>query len=131
MKHFITLILIIFFAGCAGSPMAISMKSPEQLKEVPDEQLCDAYASCKVEKIRSELLSRNLFTDKEWQAIENSDIFVGMSKKALFAARPNLYLNGVSDISKHGMCEVYSEFATTARIYIYVRDEKVAGYQIF
>jgi hypothetical protein len=126
-----SLILILFLAGCAGSPLAISMKTPEQLKSVPDYQLCDAYASVKSEKIKTELLSRNLFTDKEWQAIEKHSIFVGMSKLALFATRPNLYLNGISEIGNYGMCEIYSEFATTVGVYIYVRGDKVVGYQLY
>ena len=44
---------LLLIAGCAGSPLAISMKSPEELKTIPDEQLCDAYASYKSQKIRN------------------------------------------------------------------------------
>lgn len=131
MKYLITLFFIIFTVGCTGSPIAISLKSPEQLKSVPDEQLCDAYASFKSEKLKNELLNRNLFTEKEWRAIEKHSIFVGMSKLALFATRPNLYLNGVSEIGNYGMCEIYSEFATTVGVYIYVRENKVVGYQLY
>ncbi|UCE36664.1 MAG: hypothetical protein JSW00_14270 [Thermoplasmata archaeon] len=39
MKNLIYLLSLFFIAGCAGSPMAISMKSPEQLKAVPDDVL--------------------------------------------------------------------------------------------
>lgn len=91
MKTLLLTILILFIGGCAGSPMAISLKSPEQLKAVPDEQLCDAYASVKSEKLKAELLARNMFTDKEWLAIERHDIYIGMSRLALFASRPNGY----------------------------------------
>jgi hypothetical protein len=125
------LILILFLAGCAGSPLAISMKTAEQLKSVPDEQLCDAYASVKSEKIKTELINRNLFTEDEWRSIEIHNFFVGMSKKALFAARPNLYLTGASKVGNYGLCEIYSEFATTVNIYIYVRGDKVVGYQLY
>ena len=118
-------------AGCAGSPLAISMKSPEELKTIPDEQLCDAYASYKSQKIRNEFEHRELFTDQEWRAIEKNDIFTGMSKKALIASRPNLYLTGISNIAQYGMVEIYSEFATTVSVYIYVQNDKVVGYQMF
>lgn len=131
MKSKIILFIFIFLSGCAGSPMAISMKSTEQLKEVSNEQLCYAYASFKNEKLKNELQRRNLFTEEEWESIEIHNVFVGMSKLALIAARSNLYLTGISKIGDYGMCEIYSETATYLNIYIYVRNEKVVGYQLY
>jgi len=131
MKRISIVIWLMLIVGCAGSPLSISMKSPEELKTIPDEQLCDAYASYKSQKIRNELETRELFTDQEWRAIEKNDIFTGMSKKALIASRPNLYLTGISNIAQYGMVEIYSEFATTVSVYIYVQNDKVVGYQMF
>ena len=131
MKYLVIFVFIVFLSGCANSPFTISMKSPEQLKSVPDIQLCDAYASFKNDKLKNELISRAFLTDKEWLYIEKQGVFIGMSKKALFAARPNIYLKGFSNIGNYGMCDIYSEFATTAQIYIYVKQDKVVGYQIY
>ena len=141
MKRLSILTWLILIAGCAGSPIAISMKSPEELKIVPDEQLCAAYGSIyKNKKLKNELESRNLFTKKEWQAIEDHDVFVGMSKNAFFAARSNnLYLTDVSNMGDLGMCEVYKEVTpgllfilnTHTKATIYVRDNQVVGYQTF
>ncbi len=131
MKKLLILIWLILIAGCAGSPLAISLKSAKELKAVPDMQLCAAYAYSKSKKIKAELLDRNLFDDREWRAIQQNDVFVGMSKKAMLAARPNLYLTGVSKIGDYGMVEIYKEMATTVEAYIYVRNEKVAGYQMW
>ena len=131
MKYMITLIFIVFFFGCAGSPMAISMKSPEQLKSIPDEQLCSAYASYKNKNITNEIYNRELFTEKEWQAIGYKSVFVGMSKNAMLAARPNIYLTGISKVGDYGMCEIYTQLASQVNVYIYVRNEKVIGYNLW
>jgi len=130
MKILLILILMLI-TGCAGSPIAISMKSPEELKIVPDGQLCAAYAYSKSKKVKAELMDRNLFDDREWRAIRENDVFVGMSKNAMLAARPNLYLTGISNIGDYGMVEIYKELATTVDAYIYVRNDKVAGYQMW
>ena len=131
MKKLLILIGIILIAGCAGSPIAISMKSPEELKIVSDGQLCAAYAYSKSKKVKAELMDRDLFTYQEWQAIEQKSVFVGMSKNAMLAARPNLYLTGVSKIGDYGIVEIYKEMGTSVDAYIYVRDEQVAGYQMW
>ena len=123
--------MAIIIAGCAGSPLAISLKSEAELKTVPDMQLCAAYAYSKSKTVRAELVGRNLFNDKEWKAIEKGDVFVGMSKNAMLAARPNLYLTGISQIGDYGIVEIYKEMATTVDAYIYVRDEQVAGFQMW
>lgn len=125
------ILMFMFIAGCAGSPWAISLMPKEELRKVPDGQLCAAYAYSKSKKLKAELVDRNLFDDREWRAIQNSDVFVGMSKNAMLAARPNLYLTGVSKIGDYGMVEIYKEMATIVDVYIYVRNDKVAGYQMW
>lgn len=131
MKKLSLLIWIMLIAGCAGSPLAISIKSASELKTVSNPQLCAAYAYSKSKKVKAELLDRNLFDEREWRAIEDSDVFVGMSKNAMLAARANLCMTGVSKIGDYGMVEIYKEMATTVDAYIYVRNEKVAGYQMW
>lgn len=125
------ILMFMFIAGCAGSPWAISLMPKEELRKVPDGQLCAAYAYSKSKKLKAELVDRNLFDDREWRAIQNSDVFVGMSKNAMLAARPNLYLTGVSKIGDYGMVEIYKEMATIVDVYIYVRNDKVVGYQMW
>ena len=124
-------VIVMIIVGCAGSPLAVSMKSSEELKMVPSRQLCAAYAYSKSRKVKAELVARDLFDEREWRAIQAGDVFVGMSKNAMLAARPNLYLTGVSKIGDYGMVEIYKETATTVDAYIYVRNEKVAGYQMW
>ena len=121
----------LFCVGCAESPMATLMMSPEELTSASDEQICDAYASFKADKLRAELRKRDLFTEKEWHAIEENDFYVGMSKKALIASRPNLYLTGISSIRDYGMCEIYGEFGTSVNLYIYVQQGKVVAVQMY
>jgi len=121
----------IIIVGCAGSPLAISLMSAGDLKNVSNPQLCAAYAYSKSKTVKAELVDRNLFNDKEWRAIQGGDVFVGMSKNAMLASRPNLCLTGISKIGDYGMVEIYKEMATSVDAYIYVRDEQVAGYQIW
>ena len=124
-------VVVMIIVGCAGSPLAISLMSAGDLKNVSDQQLCAAYAYSKSKTVRAELAGRNLFNDKEWKAIEKGDVFVGMSKNAMLAARPNLTLTGISKIGDYGMVEIYKEMATSVDAYIYVRNEQVAGYQMW
>ena len=124
-------VVVMIIIGCAGSPLAISLMSAGDLKNVSDQQLCAAYAYSKSKTVRAELAGRNLFNDKEWKAIEKGDVFVGMSKNAMLAARPNLTLTGISKIGDYGMVEIYKEMATSVDAYIYVRNEQVAGFQMW
>ena len=124
-------VVVIIIVGCAGSPLAISLMSAGDLKNVNDQQLCAAYAYSKSKTVKAELLDRNLFDDREWEAIQGGNVFVGMSKNAMLAARPNLYLTGISQIGDYGMVEIYKEMATSVDAYIYVRNEQVAGYQMW
>jgi len=131
LLSFIVFAGFIGFSGCAGSPLAISLKSAKELKQVPSGQLYAAYAWGRSKTVRKEIEARGLFSGREWQAIEGRDVFVGMSKNAMLAARPNLYLTGVSRIGRYGLVEIYKEMATIVDAYIYVRDEKVIGFQMW
>jgi len=124
-------VVVMIIIGCAGSPLAISLMSAGDLKNVSNPQLCAAYAYSKSKSVRAELAGRNLFNDKEWKAIEKGDVFVGMSKNAMLASRANLCLTGISKIGDYGMVEIYKEMATTVDAYIYVRNEQVAGFQMW
>ena len=99
--------VICLLCGCAGSPIAISNMTPEELRSADTKELCSAYAhpwSAK-EKIRAELHSRDVeivkdangrggykvigtpaFTEREWEAIDARGIFVGMSGSALICS---------------------------------------------
>lgn len=125
MRNIICIFGLLFFVGCAGSPMAISIKSPEELKTVPDEQLCSAYA-----KLKTELIARDLFTDKEWQAIEQGSVYVGMSKNAMLAAIPRIYLTNTSNLGDYGKYEEYSEPLSFEALRIYLLEGKVVSYKI-
>ena len=103
----ITISVICLLCGCAGSPIAISNMTPEELHSADTKELCSAYAhpwSAK-EKIRAELRSRDVeiikdanvrggykvigtpaFTDREWEAIDARRVFVGMSESALICS---------------------------------------------
>jgi len=131
MKRLSSLLFIILIAGCAGSPMAITMMPKKELCKVPDNQLCAAYAWSRTKTIKNEIIDRHLFTENEWRAVKKKDVYIGMSKNAMLAARPNLCLTGISKIGEYGMVEIYKEMMTIADAYIYVRDEKVAGYQMW
>jgi len=79
-------VVLMIFVGCAGSPLAISLMSAGELKNVSDQQLCAAYAYSKSKKVKAELEARDLFDDREWRAIQQGNVFVGMSKNAMLAA---------------------------------------------
>ena len=84
------LIFLGLLAGCAGSPLHIGMMDDEDLMRVEVEDLCLAYASFNKwdSKIKVELKRRNVFTAKEWQAIEDRKIFIGMSESAFRCSWP-------------------------------------------
>ena len=103
----ITISVTCLFFGCAGSPIAISNMTSEELRLAETIELCAAYAhpwSAK-EKIRAELRSRDVeivkdanvrggykvigtpaFTEREWEAIDARRVFVGMSESALICS---------------------------------------------
>ena len=102
------MIMLGLLSGCVGiiaateSPYHISIMSDEELQQAQATNLCPVYAagSSSGSKIRAELLRRNIFSEKEWQAIDAHKIFTGMSELAFtcswyfnedFAWSNNLY----------------------------------------
>ena len=68
--------------GCAGSPVSLGMKSPDELKFVHSHDLCHAYGLTRSEKIRAELEARGASANREWAAIDQGKAGVGMSDLA-------------------------------------------------
>jgi hypothetical protein len=64
--------------GCAGSPVAISRSTPEELAQLDDATLCRAIAqNIGAERARTELRRRNALTEEEWAKIARKDIGIG------------------------------------------------------
>lgn len=70
--------------------MHIGMMDDEDLVRVEVEDLCLAYASFNKwdPKVKAELERRNIFSAKEWQAIDDRKIFIGMSERAFQCSWP-------------------------------------------
>ena len=66
------------------------MMDDEDLMRVEVEDLCLAYASFDKwdSKVKAELERRNVFSTKEWQAIDDRKIFIGMSETAFWCSWP-------------------------------------------
>ena len=84
------LIILGLLAGCAESPVRIGMMNDEDLASVEIGNLCFAFAGYSKwdPKIKVELQRRNVFNKKEWQAIDDHKIFIGMSEQALQCSWP-------------------------------------------
>jgi len=89
----------------------MSTASDEERADLPTGVLCFHYASGDAldDKIRRELKRRNVFTAKEWNAVERHKIFIGMSKEAFHCSwprDPRVFITGydpdVSNASKEG-----------------------------
>jgi len=102
------LILLSLLAGCAGAPFRMADYSDDELAELHVIELCFHYASHDRfdEKIRRELDRRGSFTEKEWEAIDQHKVFVGMSRDAFRCSWPRhrsiLYDPQISYASKEG-----------------------------
>lgn len=70
--------------------MRIGMMDDEDLMRVEIEKLCIAYAGFDKwdAKIRVELERRYVFSKREWQAIDDRKIFIGMSEQAFQCSWP-------------------------------------------
>lgn len=100
MKKIIMLAALL--TGCAGSPARISMMDAESLQDVGIGELCNAYAHSKQqnEKLEAEIKRRDTvlaaepsynpdrrpFTEREWRAIKDRKVFIGMSEAALMCS---------------------------------------------
>ena len=97
------MIMLGILSGCTSlwgkeSYYGIPYLSDEEMQQAQATNLCWAYAlgSSSRSKIRAELLRRNIFSEKEWQAIDANKIFVGMSELAF---RCNWYFNSPLEFS--------------------------------
>ncbi len=90
----LTAVLVVALAACAGSPARIRSDirkmDPEDLIEIPTSSLCYDYTwgDFNDEKIRPELERRDLFGPREWEAIDQHKIFIGMSSLAFHCSWP-------------------------------------------
>ena len=75
--------------GCY-SPQLVARSGPDRLERISNAALCHSMTTRDRNdaEIRAELARRALFTDKEMQAIEQSRIFVGMSRRAYECSWP-------------------------------------------
>lgn len=123
----------ILLAGCAGSPVSMSMMSAEQLALQDNIELCNAYHHMRTEKIKAELESRNLFNEREWQAINQNAFYKGMSVAALVCSigLPGVYgdINRSSgDWGSHAQW-VYRSCNACKATYIYTENGVVTAWQ--
>ncbi len=102
----LTAVLVVALAACAGSPVRIGMMDPEDLIEVPTSSLCYDYVTFNNHdaKIRPELERRNIFTPREWEAIDQRRIFIGMSELAFQCSWPAPFIFDTDSVyvSKEG-----------------------------
>ena len=126
-KTFVS-ILLLFFIGCHGSPMSVSLMTTAELQEVSNEQLCAGYAFAQSEKIRHEIERRNLFSTEEWKHIETESIYIGMSKLAMLATVKNVYFNALTT-TQNGVMEQWKTLGEPS-LYIYLLDDKVVSWSM-
>ena len=74
----------------ADYPLDPAHLSQETLAELPDHQVCQAYAKNRSSRLKVELERRETFTEIEWQAILERQVVLGMSEMALMTALPGI-----------------------------------------
>ncbi|WP_290890620.1 hypothetical protein [Arenimonas sp.] len=118
-------------AGCASSPLALSVAGKDALQAESADKLCFAYALMKPAGVRAELERRQLFTAQEWQRIEKGYWWVGMSEAALLCSQgkpavvnQTVTAAGVSSQYVFEECRSYCP-----RRYAYVRNGLVTALQ--
>lgn len=152
-----TALSALLLAGCAGSPIEVSSQSAEQLRTETWWNLCNAYAfgGHRNPRIRAELKLRDTelagmiargelddgnrprqpFSDREWQAVDVGQIFIGMSEAALICSwgLPNAFSGGDINrtVTAGGESRQYvfrgSPYASAD--YVYIEDGRVTAYQ--
>ena len=119
--------------GCAGSPLAIGMASPEKLAAESDDALCDAYAVMGGTKARAELERRAALTPEEWSIVDRKTVAIGMRRLVLVCSRgtPGIYGGIHRTVTAHGTREqwAYRDTQYGRAIYIYVDDGVVSAFQ--
>ena len=128
-KSLIT-ILFIFLAGCAGSPVRISMLSPQELKAENAWNLCGAYAHGHSEKVKAELVRRGEIPDDEWPLIEQNKIRIGMSEFGLVCSWGGAYRINET-VGSWGVHKqwVYRACRSCSAQYVYTENGKVSSWQ--
>lgn len=117
-------VFIFIVSGCAGSPLRISMASPEDLANEVDGNLINAWARNHSKKVRTELERRKLFTDEEWASIDRQIILVGMREIAVYASWGYPYRTNTTFTS-----EGADKQLAYGRHYIYIGDGHVTSIQ--
>ncbi len=130
---FIIIVLVVTFAGCAGSPARIGMMSSEELREINSLNLCNAYAFNGSEPAKIELQRRNVVTDEEWALIEKKQLRVGMSQLGLICSwgKPGTYGSINKTVTQYGesIQWVYRSCEACKTTYVYTDKGKVTTWQ--
>jgi len=106
--------------------MGISMSSPERLHLAYFYDLCDSWLVMRDARVLEELRSRHLYTPEEMAQITNHTISVGMSASAARCSWGGSYYENVSNF---GSGSLYQRVYRDTNAYVYIRDDKVTGYQ--
>jgi hypothetical protein len=90
MKMLFTVVaLSALFAGCAGSPIALSNASPETLRTASKIDICHAYAfgGHSDANLRAEIVSRQMVRDDMLPVVNKGAVQIGMTEMELVCAR--------------------------------------------
>lgn len=129
MKHSLTAI-VIFLAGCSGSPARINLASPEQLQAESSVDLCNAYQFHSTQAVKAELTRRQAIPEHEWSYIDQHQIKVGMSVLGLVCSwgGPGLHVKVNQTVTARG---VHQQWVYGRSNYVYVDDGKVTAFQSY
>lgn len=143
-------------SACAGSPARIAHMSQAELDQLTAVELCNAYAINRGDNVRRALIARDAelrelaeqglpdpvtgtpprpaFTEREWEAIDQRQVFIGMSEVAMICAwgLPNIYAGGAINqtVTDRETSRQYVFRQMSARAnYVYVRDGYVYAIQ--
>jgi hypothetical protein len=78
-------------AGCTSN-LALERASPEKLKTVSTQNLCDLYSVSNQTRVIDELRGRKEFTDQDLEAIAAHSMRVGMTEQAARCSWGTLYV---------------------------------------
>lgn len=129
------IVLSLFLASCAGSPLAMKLKSKDELSQYSTEQLCRSYGKMRNNTIKEILKERNAFDYYEWLAIEGRKIYVGQSETAMFCSigDPSQKLYSHKNVTNYGngnrIQYVNRACRTCKPMYIYIKNGKVTAWQ--
>ncbi|MBX9870801.1 MAG: hypothetical protein K2X75_02290 [Burkholderiaceae bacterium] len=118
--------IMMLLAGCATP-----------LPEMGDDGLCQHMGenmqskTDRVPGIRAELQRRNLLTQSELQAVDRSDLLIGMSRCGMFAVKGiPIGRNETTTAAGTSTQWIFQNTRTTGRReYVYTRNERVTAWQ--